>query len=239
MTKEMATSSRVLEQGLDEALLMAVNVTKHYPMGVRALDGVSLAVRRGEILGIMGRSGSGKSTLLHILGCLDRPTAGEVWIEGTEVTGLPEAALPALRLRKLGFVFQSHNLVPSLTALENVALPLRYLRVPVRRAMEKARAALEAVGLSDRVHHLPVQLSGGQQQRVAVARALVNDPALVLADEPTGALDSQTARELLALMRRLSAERGQTFVVVTHDPLVGQACDRIVTMVDGRIRPAV
>lgn len=239
MMKEPATSSQMPEQGAEGALLTAVDVSKQYPMGVRALDGVSLTVRRGEMLGIMGRSGSGKSTLLHILGCLDRPTAGEVWLEGTAVTRLPEAALPALRLRKLGFVFQAHNLVPSLTALENVALPLRYLKVPTRRAMEKARAALEAVGLSDRMHHMPAQLSGGQQQRVAVARALVNDPALVLADEPTGALDSQTARELLALMRRLSAERGQTFVVVTHDPLVGQACDRIVTMADGRIRPAI
>lgn len=222
----------------EDVLLAAVGVTKQYAMGVRALDGVSLTVHRGELLGIMGRSGSGKSTLLHILGCLDRPTAGEVWIEGTEVSRLPESALPVLRLRKLGFVFQSHNLVPSLTALENVAVPLRYLRLPLRQSMEKARAALEAVGLSDRMHHLPAQLSGGQQQRVAVARALVNNPALVLADEPTGALDSQTARELLDLMRRLSAERGQTFVVVTHDPLVGQACDRIVTMADGRIRPA-
>ncbi|HEY8346734.1 MAG TPA: ABC transporter ATP-binding protein [Symbiobacteriaceae bacterium] len=225
------------ERASGSALVVAEEVTKVYPGGVRALDRVSLTVRRGEILGIMGRSGSGKSTLLHILGCLDRPTSGEVWIDGVPVTRLPERALPALRLRKVGFVFQSHNLIPCLTALENVALPLRYLRLPARQAMEKARAALEAVGLSDRMHHLPAQLSGGQQQRVAIARALVNSPALVLADEPTGALDSQTARDLLALIRRLSAEQGQTFVVVTHDPLVGQACDRIVTMEDGRIRP--
>ncbi|HYG58924.1 MAG TPA: ABC transporter ATP-binding protein, partial [Symbiobacteriaceae bacterium] len=202
-------------------LVEAVGLTKVYPMGVRALDGVDLTVRRGEILGIMGRSGSGKSTLLHLLGCLDRPTAGRVTIAGTDVTRLPDGALPPLRLRKIGFVFQAGNLVPALTARENVALPLRYLRPRLRppEAMEKARTALEAVGLSDRMDHLPAQLSGGQQQRVAIARALVNGPALVLADEPTGALDSQTARDLLALLRRLCAEGGQTFVVVTHDDL--------------------
>lgn len=217
-------------------LVEATGLTKHYPLGVRALDGVDLTVRRGEVLGIMGRSGSGKSTLLHILGCLDRPTDGLVRIDGAEVTHLPEQALPALRLRMLGFVFQAHNLIGTLTALENVVLPLRYVRPRPADAMQKARAALEAVGLSDRMHHLPSQLSGGQQQRVAIARALVNQPALVLADEPTGALDSATARELLALLRRLSTERGQTFVVVTHDPLVGQVCDRVITMEDGRVR---
>jgi putative ABC transport system ATP-binding protein len=216
-------------------LVEAEGLTKQYPMGVRALDGVSMQVRRGEILGIMGRSGSGKSTLLHILGCLDRPTAGRVVIDGTEVTGLADGALPPLRLRKLGFVFQAHNLVKTLTALENVALPLRYLRPRPHDAMQKARTALSAVGLADRMHHLPAQLSGGQQQRVAIARALVNAPALVFADEPTGALDSHTARDLLALMRQLCTERGQTFVVVTHDALVGQACDRIISMADGRV----
>ncbi|MDB4897555.1 MAG: transporter ATP-binding protein [Firmicutes bacterium] len=218
-------------------LLEARGVTKHYPMGVKALDGVDLSAAPGEIVGIMGRSGSGKSTLLHILGCLDRPTAGSVWLDGVEVTATAEAALPAVRLRKVGFVFQAHNLVSTLTALENVALPLRYLRPRPADAMAKARAALAAVGLSDRMHHVPAQLSGGQQQRVAIARALVNGPALVLADEPTGALDSQTARELLALLRRLTAERGQTFVIVTHDPMVGAACDRVITMVDGQVHP--
>ncbi|MGE5674776.1 MAG: ABC transporter ATP-binding protein [Mycobacterium leprae] len=216
-------------------LVQTEALTKLYPMGVRALDGVNLTVAKGEFLGIMGRSGSGKSTLLHILGCLDRPSAGRLWIDGVEITALSPRALPPLRLRKLGFVFQAHNLVPTLTALENVALPLRYLRPRVRRPYERARAALEAVGLLDRMHHLPSQMSGGQQQRTAIARALVNDPALVLADEPTGALDSQTAQELLDLLRRLCAERGQTFVVVTHDPLVGRRCDRVVTMADGRV----
>lgn len=221
-------------------LLEATGLMKRYPMGVTALDGVDLRVERGEILGIMGRSGSGKSTLLHILGCLDRPSAGTVALDGTDVTRLPDRALPPLRLRKLGFVFQAHNLVRTLTAVENVALPLRYLRPrpSPSAAMQKARAALEAVGLGDRLHHLPMQMSGGQQQRVAIARALVNQPALVLADEPTGALDSHTARDLLALLRSLRDTLGQTFVIVTHDPLVGQACDRVITMADGRIQSA-
>jgi len=218
-----------------QPLVVAEALVKVYPMGVRALDGASLTVSRGEIVGIMGRSGSGKSTLLHILGCLDRPDSGRVCIDGVEVTRLSDAALPSVRLRRLGFVFQAHNLVPTLTALENVALPLRYLRPRPANAYQQARAMLEAVGLGDRLHHLPGQLSGGQQQRVAIARALVNDPALVLADEPTGALDSQSARALLRLMRRLSQERGQTFVVVTHDPAVGQVCDRIYRMEDGRV----
>jgi ABC-type lipoprotein export system ATPase subunit len=213
-------------------------LTKRYPMGVTALAEVDLTVERGEFVGIMGRSGSGKSTLLHILGCLDRPTGGSVQIDGVEVTRLPDRLLPELRRGKLGFVFQAHNLVRTLNALENVALPLRYIRPRPPAGMEKARAALVAVGLEDRLHHLPSQLSGGQQQRVAIARALVNNPALVLLDEPTGALDSQTAKELLRLLRRLGSERGQTFVVVTHDPLVGQTCDRVITMVDGRVHRA-
>jgi len=216
-------------------LVEAEALVKEYPMGVRALDGASLTIRRGEIAGIMGRSGSGKSTLLHILGCLDRPDAGRVCIDGVEVTRVAASALPALRLRRLGFVFQAHNLVPSLTALENVALPLRYMRPQPANLMEQAREMLEAVGLGDRLHHLPSQLSGGQQQRVAIARALVNSPALVLADEPTGALDSQSARSLLRLLRGLCQERGQTFVIVTHDPVVGQVCDRIYQMQDGRV----
>lgn len=216
-------------------VLEAADLRKLYPMGVLALNGVSLSAERGEVLGIMGRSGSGKSTLLHLLGCLDRPTAGSIWLDGLDLTGLPAEALPAVRLQRLGFVFQAHNLIPTLTALENAALPLRYLRPRPADTMEKARAALEAVGLGDRAHHLPSQLSGGQQQRVAVARALVNQPALVLADEPTGALDSQTARELIRLIREMAARRGQTFIIVTHDPLVGGSCDRILEMEDGRI----
>lgn len=216
-------------------LVEAEGLQKSYPLGVRALDGVSLSIRRGEFIGIMGRSGSGKSTLLHILGCLDRPDSGRMAIDGVEVTRLSSTSLPALRLKRLGFVFQAHNLIPSLTALENVALPLRYLRPRPADLGARAREVLELVGLGDRLHHRPSQLSGGQQQRVAIARALVNNPVLVLADEPTGALDSQTARSLLSLLRRLCDERGQTFVLVTHDPVVGQVCDRLYQMDDGRI----
>lgn len=216
-------------------LVRTEGLTKRYPPGVTALDQAALTIGRGEFLAIMGRSGSGKSTLLHLLGCLDRPTAGSVWLDGVEVTRLPERHLPPFRLQKIGFVFQAHNLVPSLTALENVALPLRYARPYPADRYDRAREALAAVGLADRLYHRPSELSGGQQQRVAIARALVNNPALVLADEPTGALDSRTASELLALLRHLCRERGQTFVIVTHDPLVGQSCDRVIEMVDGRI----
>jgi ABC-type lipoprotein export system ATPase subunit len=219
----------------ERVLLRAEGLTRVYPPGFTALSGGALTIRQGELLAIMGRSGSGKSTLLHLLGCLDRPTAGSIWLDGIEVTRLTERQLPPLRLQKLGFVFQAHNLVPSLTALENVALPLRYLRPAPPDPFERARSALAAVGLSDRLHHRPAELSGGQQQRVAIARALVNNPSLVLADEPTGSLDSATARELLTLLRQLCRERGQTFVIVTHDPLVGQACDRVIQMEDGRI----
>jgi len=220
-------------------LVRAEALTKLYPMDVRALNGVSFEIARGEFVAVMGRSGSGKSTLLQILGCLDRPTSGQVRLDGIEVTGLPARALPDLRLNKLGFVFQGHNLIPSLTALENVELPLRYRRPALAYLQGRARAQqmLMEVGLADRLHHLPGELSGGQQQRVAVARALVNEPALILADEPTGSLDSQTAQEMLGLMRRLCRERGQTFVIVTHDQLVMRYADRVLTMTDGRISP--
>ncbi len=208
-------------------------------MQVRALDGVSIEIRHGEFVAVMGRSGSGKSTLLQILGCLDRPTSGQVRLDGVDITGLPDRALPDLRVNKIGFVFQGHNLIPSLTALENVQLPLRYRRPVVAFAQGRARAQemLMEVGLGDRMHHLPGELSGGQQQRVAVARALVNEPALILADEPTGSLDSQTAREMLGLMQRLCREQGQTFVIVTHDQLVMRYADRVLTMADGKIVP--
>jgi len=220
-------------------LVQADLVTKVYPMGVRALDGVSFQIDRGEFVAVMGRSGSGKSTLLQILGCLDRPTSGQIRVDGMEVTGLPDRALPHLRLNKLGFVFQGHNLIPSLTALENTELPLRYRRPTLGMGQGRTRAQqmLMEVGLGDRMNHLPGELSGGQQQRVAVARALVNDPALILADEPTGSLDSQTATEMLELMRRLCRDRGQTFVIVTHDQLVVRFADRVLTMADGRISP--
>lgn len=220
---------------MDGAILVAQGLVKRYPMGVTALDGVSLTIRRGEFVGIMGRSGSGKSTLMHMLGCLDRPDAGSIWLEGVEVTRLPDRRLPALRRAKLGFVFQSGNLLPSLTALENVLLPLRYSRVPRAEALARACALLERVGLGDRLHHLPSQLSGGEQQRVAIARALVNDPELLLADEPTGELDTRTGEKVLELLSKLHRERGMTIVMTSHDPRIAEQAPAVVRLEDGRV----
>ncbi|HEX2034532.1 MAG TPA: FAD-dependent oxidoreductase [Chloroflexota bacterium] len=214
------------------------SVRRSYALGgetIRALDGVDLVIRRGDFLSIVGPSGSGKSTLLNLIGCLDRPTEGTVFIDGQDVSRLRGGQLARIRREKIGFVFQQHNLVPVLTAEENVALPLRYAGVPRWARRERARAALEAVGLADRLRHRPSELSGGQQQRVAIARALVTQPAITLADEPTGALDSRTSAAVVALMRRLNRERGQTFVVVTHDPAVAEQTDRVVRLLDGRV----
>lgn len=213
-------------------------VHRTYRMGsevVRAVDGVDLLISRGEFLSIMGRSGSGKSTVLHLIGCLDRPTEGAVLIDGVNVSRLATGKLPRIRREKIGFVFQQHNLVPVLTAEENVALPLRYSGVGTSARRERARAALATVGLEDRMHHRPAELSGGQMQRIAIARALVTEPAIVLADEPTGSLDSQTAGAVIGLMRRLNDERGQTFIIVTHDPAVADQTDRVVRLHDGRV----
>ena len=211
------------------------DVTKHYRMGmevVRALDGVSLAIHRGEHVAIMGASGSGKSTLLNILGCLDLPTSGQYFLGGQDVASLSQSALALVRGRRVGFVFQTFELLPRATALKNVELPLVYARVPRRR--ERAIEALKRVGLGDRMGHRPNQLSGGQRQRVAIARALAQKPDILLADEPTGNLDSKTGQEILALFEQLNRE-GQTIVIVTHDPGVAQRCRRIVRISDGRI----
>lgn len=213
-------------------------LTKVYKMGaseVHALRGVDLTIERGEFLSVMGRSGSGKSTLLNLIGCLDRPTSGSVILDGLEVTRLPRRRLPAIRRQKIGFVFQQFNLLPTLTALENVMLPLRYAGVGGGERKRRAREMLEQVGLGDRVGHRPTELSGGEQQRVAIARALVTHPAIVLADEPTGEVDTHTAAEIIALMRRFNREAGQTFILVTHDPLVAEATDRIIYLQDGMI----
>lgn len=200
---------------------------------VHALAGVSLAVQHGEFMSVMGRSGSGKSTLLNMIGCLDRPTSGTVIIDGIDTAGLSDGKLADIRSRKIGFVFQTQNLLPTLTALENVSLPMRYAGIGKRK--ERAQQALERVGLADRVSHRATELSGGQRQRVAIARALVTEPAIVLADEPTGQLDSKLSAQVVGLMRQLNRESGQTFVIVTHDPAVAAQTDRTVYISDGRV----
>jgi putative ABC transport system ATP-binding protein len=219
-------------------IVEAVAVVKTYDTGklqVRALQEVSFSVAPGEMVAIMGPSGSGKTTLLNCLSGLDRIDDGEVRIEGVALSELSDEQRTDYRARRMGFVFQFYNLMPVLTAVENVELPLLVARVPAKAARAQALAALELVGLGDRAGHLPDELSGGQRQRATIARALVNDPAIVWADEPTGDLDSENADEIVALMRRLNRERGLTFLIVTHDIGVGRATDRIVRMVDGQI----
>jgi putative ABC transport system ATP-binding protein len=201
---------------------------------VRALAGVSLRIARGEFVAIMGSSGSGKSTLMHILGCLDAPTAGRYLLDGVDVRDIPEDELADLRNREIGFVFQSFNLVARTTALANVELPLAYAGLGRRDRRARAAAALEAVGMDDRLHHLPSELSGGQQQRTAVARAIVTDPAIVLADEPTGNLDSHSTREILAVFDSINAE-GRTVVLITHESDVAARARRVVRLSDGRV----
>lgn len=215
------------------------DLMKSYQMGkdhiVHALNGVDLTIQTGEFVAVMGPSGSGKSTLLHMIGLLDQPDRGSLRIHGEEVSRLSPKHLPQMRNRKIGFVFQRHHLIPTLTALENVMLPLRYRHLARSKARGLAAAVLESVGLADRMGHRPGELSGGQQQRVAIARALVTSPALVLADEPTGELDTKTSQELVTLMRRMNEEHNQTFVIVTHNPEVTTVCDRTITMRDGQI----
>ncbi len=201
---------------------------------VRALAGLSLRIARGEFVAIMGSSGSGKSTLMHILGCLDAPTAGRYLLDGVDVRNIAEDDLADLRNRKIGFVFQSFNLVARTTAVVNVELPLAYAGLGRRERRARATAALAAVGMRDRMHHLPSELSGGQQQRAAVARAIVTDPAIVLADEPTGNLDSHSTEEILGVFARLNAE-GRTVVLITHESDVAARARRVVRLADGRI----
>jgi ABC-type lipoprotein export system ATPase subunit len=219
-------------------VLQLDNVTKTYDTGavqVNALRGVSLAVGPGEFVALMGASGSGKSTLMNILGCLDHPTSGTYYFEGQNVGRLSRKQLAHIRGRNLGFVFQGFNLLKRQSAVENVEMPLIYAGVPAGKRRQRALELLRLVGLEDRARHLPSQLSGGQQQRVAIARALVNRPQLLLADEPTGNLDTQTGAEILAELRRLNREQGQTIVLVTHDPAIGAEADRQISLRDGRI----
>jgi putative ABC transport system ATP-binding protein len=213
------------------------NVIKTYRMGdieVNALRGVSLTVNPGDFVAIMGASGSGKSTMMNIIGCLDVPSRGRYWIDGVDVRRLDEATLARVRNRKIGFIFQSFNLIPRTSALANVELPLTYAGVKNKQRRARAVAALEEVGLGDRLHHLPNELSGGQQQRVAVARAIASNPALILADEPTGNLDTAATAEVMGIFARLNAE-GRTVVLITHEPDVAAGAKRIVRLRDGLI----
>jgi putative ABC transport system ATP-binding protein len=219
------------------SLVELVDVTKVYRMGdveVPALQQVSLSIAEGEFVAVMGPSGSGKSTLMNIIGCLDRPTSGRYRLAGREVGGLSRSALAQVRNEMLGFVFQHFNLLPRTSALENVELPLVYSGVPARKRQERARNALARVGLAERSDHQPSQLSGGQQQRVAIARALVNEPRLIVADEPTGALDSRTSMEVMEIFQDLARSK-VTILLVTHEPDIGRCAERLLSMRDGRI----
>lgn len=212
-------------------------VTKVYGEGetaVHALRGISLEIEQGEFVAIMGASGSGKSTLMNILGCLDIPTEGDYWIRNLNVAELDEEQLSVVRSQLIGFVFQSFNLIPRTTAANNVELPLAYQGISLSKRRERARAALESVGLADRAGHEPHELSGGQQQRVAIARALVTHPAMVLADEPTGALDTQSTKEILELLRKIN-EAGSTVIVITHEEEVARSARRIIRLRDGQV----
>ena len=213
------------------------NVKRYYIVGeniIKALDGISLDIPRGSFLAIMGPSGSGKSTLMNLIGCLDTPTSGTIAIDGEELGEMDEDELALIRNRKIGFVFQNFNLLPRLSALDNVMLPLLYRGLWHKERKERAEALLEKVGLRDRMRHRPTELSGGQKQRVAIARALANDPSIILADEPTGALDSRTGGQIMDLFESLNGE-GRTIVFVTHDRALGERCAQSVSIRDGRL----
>lgn len=218
-------------------LIKLKNIHKHYHMSeftVKALDGVDLTIKEGEFIALVGPSGSGKSTLMNVLGCLDMPTSGQYILGGKDVSSLSDARLAEIRNKKIGFVFQSFNLMSNMSALENVALPGKYQKLSGRQSNKKAREMIELVGLGDRAKHLPKELSGGQQQRIAFARAMLCKPSLLLADEPTGNLDSKTGKEILELICELN-KMGMTIVLVTHDDKIAQVADRKISLLDGKI----
>lgn len=224
---------------MNEPLLSARSVTKAYTLGKRSLEvlcGVSLDVARGDFLALRGASGAGKSTLLHLFGGLDSPNAGEIWFAGKDLAHLPPSALTTLRNRKVGFIFQAYHLLPELDALENVCLPARLARVPVAVAEPRGRELLTRVGLGARMDHKPYELSGGEQQRVAIARALMNEPELILADEPTGNLDSHTGAEIIDLLLNLRTDKNTTLIIATHDASVAARAPKVVELVDGKIK---
>jgi putative ABC transport system ATP-binding protein len=226
------------------AIIQTRDLTKVYGMGdnlVKALDGVDIRIDAGEFVAVMGPSGSGKSTLMNILGCLDRPTGGHYWLGGEDVSSLNKQQLAAIRNRRIGFIFQSFNLLPRTSALRNVMLPLIYKRGETLAAgerVERGMAALESVGLADRAHHQPNEMSGGQRQRVAIARALINDPLLIMADEPTGNLDTRTGQEIMNLLHELHS-RGRTILMVTHEHDIAAQTQRAITLVDGKVAGGV
>ena len=222
---------------MSDLVIQIRDLTRSYVMGaetVNALRGVSLEIRRNEYVAIMGPSGSGKSTLMNLIGCLDTPSTGEYWLNGQEVSRMPDDALARVRNREIGFVFQTFNLLPRASALQNVELPLVYAGLPARARRDRAKAALTRVGLGDRMSHRPNELSGGQRQRVAIARALVNDPAILLADEPTGNLDSTTSEEIMRVFETLHTQ-GQTVIMVTHEPDIAAHAARVIVLRDGKV----
>jgi putative ABC transport system ATP-binding protein len=226
---------------MPKTIIRAIGLSKIYRRGkinVPALNGVNLEVTHGEIVGIMGPSGSGKTTLLNIIGGLDKPTQGKIFVDGVDITLLNEKDLADYRLKKVGFIFQFYNLIPTLTAIENVEVPMALAGLPKNERREKALNLLRMVGLESRADHKPDELSGGEQQRVAIARALANNPSIVLADEPTGDLDSKSAMAFMKIVRDLNKRNNQTFIIVTHDPLVVEQCTRIYTIRDGRLESA-
>ncbi len=221
-----------------DSVVSLQDVVRTYIMGdneVRALRGVSFDISQGEFVSIMGPSGSGKSTCMNMIGCLDRPTSGIVKINGKETAKMSEKELSVLRNQTIGFVFQQYHLISSMNVIENVMLPLKYQKVDRNSRHEKALAALESVGLAERIHHKPHELSGGQKQRVAIARAMVTQPKILLADEPTGALDTETGKQVMEMFRKINSEQNTTIIIVTHDPRIGESTERCIRILDGQI----